>query len=74
MVEPELETMRAVIDRAVERGEVTAKNLALGFLPHLIAGATLARPVVDRAEADPEFLSRYVDDVVLPTLLSPEVP
>ncbi|MFE6038988.1 TetR-like C-terminal domain-containing protein [Streptomyces sp. NPDC056452] len=69
-VEPELRTMRAVVDRAVDRGEVAAKNPALGFLAHLVSGATLARPVVERAEADPEFLSRYVDAVVLPALLS----
>ncbi|MFD9539869.1 TetR/AcrR family transcriptional regulator [Streptomyces sp. NPDC060022] len=69
-VEPELRTMRAVVDRAVDRGEVAAMNPALGFLAHLVSGATLARPVVERAEADPEFLSRYVDAVVLPALLS----
>ncbi|MGW7200046.1 TetR-like C-terminal domain-containing protein [Streptomyces chryseus] len=35
-IRPELETVRAVVDRAVDRGEVAAKNPALTFLPHLI--------------------------------------
>lgn len=69
-VKPEPETMRTVVDRAVDRGELTPKNPALDFLPHLIAGAILARPVVERAEADVEFLTRYVYAVVLPALLS----
>ncbi|MEU6883356.1 TetR-like C-terminal domain-containing protein [Streptomyces sp. NPDC046712] len=73
-VKPELETMRTVVERALDRGELTPKNPALGFLPHLIAGAILARPVVERAEADVEFLTRYVDAVVLPAPLSTDAP
>jgi AcrR family transcriptional regulator len=70
-IKPELETMRAIVDRAIDRGEVAADNAALAFLPHLISGATLARPVLERTEADAEFLNRYVDTVVLPALLRP---
>ncbi|WP_328502705.1 TetR/AcrR family transcriptional regulator [Streptomyces sp. NBC_00457] len=73
-IRPKLQTMRAVVDRAIDRGEVAANNPALGFLPHLIAGANLARPVVERAEADAAYLSRYVDAVVLPALLSADTP
>jgi AcrR family transcriptional regulator len=46
-IRPELETLRAVVGRAVERGEVAADNSALDFLPHLISGAALARPVLE---------------------------
>jgi AcrR family transcriptional regulator len=71
-IKPELETMRAIVDRAIDRGEVTADNAAVAFLPHLLSGVTLARPVLERTEADTEFLSHYVDTVVLPALLTPE--
>jgi AcrR family transcriptional regulator len=68
-IKPELEAMRAMVDRAIDRGEVAADNAALAFLPHLLSGVTLARPILERTEADTEFLSRYVEAVVLPALL-----
>jgi AcrR family transcriptional regulator len=68
LVKPEVEALRHMVDRAVGRGEVDPRVPALAFLPHLILGALLTRPLVENRHPDGAYLRRYVDAVVLPAL------
>ncbi|WBB60556.1 TetR/AcrR family transcriptional regulator [Streptomyces sp. WMMC500] len=68
MVEPELAAFRAMIDRAVGRGELAAGVPAAEFVPHMMLGAALSRPLIDDASASSDFLVRFVDAVILPAL------
>ncbi|MHA4816049.1 TetR/AcrR family transcriptional regulator [Streptomyces aculeolatus] len=68
MVEPELAAFHDLIDRAVGRGELTAGIPAAEFVPHMMLGAMLARPLIDNAPVTSEYLVRYVDAVILPAL------
>nr|WP_258052923.1 TetR/AcrR family transcriptional regulator [Streptomyces sp. Ru73] len=69
LIEPELEVMRAMLDRAVARGEVDPGCPAIPFFPHALSGAVFARPMIDQCPADAAYLTRYLDAVVLPALL-----
>jgi AcrR family transcriptional regulator len=68
LVEPEVAALQHILDRAVARGELDPKVPARTFLPHLMVGALIARPLVDNRHADRAYLRKYVDAVVLPAL------
>ncbi|MFI8827685.1 TetR/AcrR family transcriptional regulator [Streptomyces sp. NPDC053431] len=68
LIEPEMTGLREVLDRAVRRGEIDAANPALTLVPHMLIGAFIARPLIDDRPVDQEFLSAFVDAVVLPSL------
>jgi AcrR family transcriptional regulator len=68
MIKPQAEFLRRIVERAIQRGEVASDNPATAFLPYLIAGPALARPIFERVEADTPYLKRYMDAVVLPAL------
>jgi AcrR family transcriptional regulator len=68
LVAPEVAALHRVVDRAIARGELDPKVPARIFLPHLMVGALIARPLVDSREADRAYLRKYVDAVVLPAL------
>jgi len=68
LIEPELASFRELLQRAVDRGEVDAGNPARDFVPHMLFGAALARPIIEGIDPDPEYSHRYVDVVVLPAL------
>jgi AcrR family transcriptional regulator len=68
LIEPELENFRAMMQRAVDRGELAADNPARAFVPHMLFGGTLARPFIEGVDADPDFSHEYIDAVVLPAL------
>lgn len=68
LVEPELVAFRAMLLRAVERGEMPEIPASAEFLPHMFFGVLLSRPVIDAEEADEEYLLRFIDMVVLPML------
>ena len=68
LIEPEISSMRDTLERAVERGEVSADNPALKYVPHMIIGAFVARPLVDDQPIDHAFITDYVNAVVLPSL------
>ncbi|MEY9877738.1 AcrR family transcriptional regulator [Streptacidiphilus sp. MAP12-33] len=70
LVEPMLRVLQQVLDRAVERGEVRADAAAGEFLAHALVGALPGRKIVEDRFADPEYMKRYVDAVVLPALLN----
>lgn len=70
MIAPMRRVLQQVLDRAVDRGEVRAGAAAGEFLAHALFGALPARKILDDTFADPEYMKRYVDAVVLPALLN----
>ncbi|MET8556812.1 TetR/AcrR family transcriptional regulator [Streptomyces sp. NPDC004959] len=68
LIEPEITGLGQVLRRAVERGEVDADRPALDFVVHMMVGAFVARQMIDARPLDRDFLTRYIDAVVLPAL------
>jgi AcrR family transcriptional regulator len=68
LVEPEICALRAMVDRAVARGEVPADHPALEFIPAQIFGVLRARPVLDGQDADETYITKFMEAAVLPTL------
>ncbi|MFG1809099.1 TetR/AcrR family transcriptional regulator [Streptomyces sp. NPDC049040] len=68
LIEPELDSFRVLVQRAVDRGELAADNPARDFIPHMLFGGALARPIIEGIDADPEYSHRYIDAVVVPAL------
>ncbi|MER5463086.1 TetR/AcrR family transcriptional regulator [Streptomyces sp. NPDC002668] len=68
LIEPEITGLDTLLRRAVERGEVGADNRALGFVPHMLVGAFIARQLIEARTPDRTFLTDYLDAVVLPAL------
>jgi AcrR family transcriptional regulator len=68
LIDPEREVLYAMLQRAVDRGEVRADAAAAEFFVHMLFGALPARKILEDRFADPDYLIRYVDAVVLPAL------
>lgn len=68
LVEPELGAMAAIIERGVERGEIAAGHPAVEFLSVQLFGVLRARPILEGAYADEEYVTRFVEACVLPAL------
>ncbi len=68
LIEPELASFRELVHRAVDRGEVDADNPAREFVPHMLFGSALARPIIEGIDPDPEYSHGYIDAVVAPAL------
>lgn len=68
LIEPELNAFNALMEAAVERGELSAVPERYHYLPHMVFGVLLARPVIDGKVADEEFFVQFLDDVILPML------
>lgn len=68
LIEPELVSFRDLVQRAVGRGEVDADNPAREFVPHMLFGSALARPIIEGVDPEPEYTHRYIDAVVAPAL------
>ncbi|SHL96295.1 TetR/AcrR family transcriptional regulator [Actinacidiphila paucisporea] len=68
LIEPELDSFRVLVQRAVDRGELAADNPARDFIPHMLFGGAMARPILEGIDADPEYSHRYIDAVVVPAL------
>jgi AcrR family transcriptional regulator len=68
LVEPELAKLDRMLARAVQRGEVRADVAGAEFFAHLLLGAVLSRKMLEDRFADADYLTRYVDAVVLPAL------
>ena len=69
LIDPEREVLNALLQRAVDRGEVRPDAAAREFFVHMLFGALPARKILEERFADPEYLIRYIDAVVLPALL-----
>ncbi|MFM9445762.1 TetR/AcrR family transcriptional regulator C-terminal ligand-binding domain-containing protein [Streptomyces acidiscabies] len=68
LIEPEVEAVRQILHRGVERGEIPADHPALEFVPVQLYGVLRVRPVLEGKEADPDYLLRFVEAAVLPAL------
>ncbi|WP_431042589.1 TetR/AcrR family transcriptional regulator [Streptomyces sp. P1-3] len=68
LILPEIAALDVLLKRAVDRGEIAPDCPAMSYLPHMMCGAFVARPLIDDAPADPDYLLTYVDAVVLPAL------
>ncbi|MFD7922449.1 TetR/AcrR family transcriptional regulator [Streptomyces sp. NPDC059740] len=69
LVQPEIDAMKAMLERAAARGETDTDNPAAAYLPHMFSGAIFARPMLEQREADTAYLTGYLDAVVLPVLM-----
>ncbi|WP_329119578.1 TetR/AcrR family transcriptional regulator [Streptomyces sp. NBC_01353] len=68
LIEPEMSSLRDVLERAVARGEISADNPALKYVLHMIIGAFVVRPLIEDQPIDHAFITDYVNAVVLPSL------
>ncbi|WKX72218.1 TetR/AcrR family transcriptional regulator [Streptomyces sp. XD-27] len=68
LILPEIAALDMLLKRAVDRGEVAADSPALSYVPHMMCGAFVARPLIDDAPPSPDYLLTYIDAVVLPAL------
>lgn len=68
LILPEVEKLRTMVRRAVDRGEIAAQAPALEFVPHMLCGAFIARDLIEAEPVDLDYLMRYVDAVVIPAL------
>ncbi|TPQ21996.1 TetR/AcrR family transcriptional regulator [Streptomyces sporangiiformans] len=68
LVEPEMEEFRRVLRRAIDRGEVRADNPAIEYVVHMMLGAFATRTLLDELPPTQDFLTSYIDAVVLPAL------
>ncbi|WP_369250648.1 TetR/AcrR family transcriptional regulator C-terminal ligand-binding domain-containing protein [Streptomyces sp. R41] len=68
LVEPEIAAVKEMIARAVDRGEIAADHPALEFIPAQLFGVVRVRPVLEGKYADSDYLSQFVEAVVLPAL------
>jgi len=59
----------AFVDRAVRRGELASRPPATDFLPEVLLSVAITRPLFGRGHADLDYLTRCVDEVLLPMLL-----
>ncbi|WP_060178430.1 TetR/AcrR family transcriptional regulator [Streptomyces sp. IMTB 1903] len=75
LVDPELAAFDAMVQRAVARDEIVADHPAVEFLPAQLMGVLRIRPVLEGQYADADYLVRFVEAVMLPSLgLAPDRP
>ncbi|WP_324195321.1 TetR/AcrR family transcriptional regulator [Nocardia abscessus] len=68
LLEPDTADLARFVDRAVERGELPARPPAAELLSPLFFGVFVTRPVFDGSLADADYITRFIDDIVLPAL------
>ncbi|MEU4210220.1 TetR/AcrR family transcriptional regulator [Streptomyces sp. NPDC026206] len=68
LIEPELAALDAMLRRAVVRGELAADNPAIPYVAHMMFGGFFARPLIEDRPADADYLSHYIEAVILPAL------
>lgn len=73
VVKPWFVELDGFIARAVERGELPIRPQAADLLPELLLGAAFMRPLFGGGLADLDYLTRCLDQVLLPAVL-PEAP
>ncbi|MEO3749153.1 TetR/AcrR family transcriptional regulator [Streptomyces sp. B6B3] len=69
LIGPEHGYLTALVQRAVDRGELAALPAATPFVPQVLVAALISRPLLEGDFADVDYLVRLVDSVVLPALL-----
>jgi AcrR family transcriptional regulator len=68
LIDPEIATLKQILRRGIERGEVAADHPALEYVPAQMFGVLRARPIVEGQDADPDYLVRFVEAALLPAL------
>lgn len=68
ILEPGRENIRAVIQRAVDRGEVSADCPGLPFVDYVFIAPIVLHHLLEGEEPSADFLRRYVESVLLPAL------
>ncbi|WP_432194242.1 TetR/AcrR family transcriptional regulator [Streptomyces sp. bgisy027] len=68
LIEPEVGALRLMLARALARGELDEDRPATAFLPQVMLGAVIARPLLEDRPADAAYLAQFVDAMVLPAL------
>ncbi|MET9604419.1 TetR/AcrR family transcriptional regulator [Streptomyces sp. NPDC006512] len=68
LVDPEINDLQRLLQRAVERGEIRPDCPALDFVPHMLIGAFISLPLIEDRPVDRVFLSEFVDAVIFPAL------
>jgi AcrR family transcriptional regulator len=68
LIEPERDAFRAIVMRAVERGELASVPASLDYCGPLLVQAVVNRPVCEGTVCTLEFLTGLVDTVILPAL------
>ncbi|MBV7694309.1 TetR/AcrR family transcriptional regulator [Streptomyces sp. TRM70350] len=68
LVEPEIAAIEEILRRGVERGEIAADHPALPYVPAQMFGVLRARPMLEGQDADPDYLLKFVEAAVLPSL------
>ncbi|EHR62085.1 TetR/AcrR family transcriptional regulator [Saccharomonospora cyanea] len=67
-IRPGLESLDAVVNRAIERGELAPDNPAKDYIVHLILGAFGTRRLIENKDVDAEYMEGYLAAVVFPAL------
>ncbi|MEV5613097.1 TetR/AcrR family transcriptional regulator [Streptomyces sp. NPDC052225] len=68
LVDPEIASINAMVERAVARGEIAADHPALPYLAAQLFGVMRSRPVLEGCDADVDYLVRFVENVLIPGL------
>ncbi|MCP3758753.1 TetR/AcrR family transcriptional regulator [Streptomyces sp. NPDC056773] len=68
LVDPEINGLQVMLQRAVDRGEIAPDCPALAFVPHMLIGAFIALPLIEDRSVDRAFLGDFIDAVVFPAL------
>ncbi|MEV3859022.1 TetR/AcrR family transcriptional regulator [Streptomyces sp. NPDC050095] len=68
LIEPELASIREMVERAVARGEIAADHPALPYLAAQLFGVMRSRPVLEGRDADADYLVGFVEKVLVPGL------
>lgn len=68
ILEPGRERIRALVARAVDRGEVASDCPGLAFADYVFMAPIVLHHLLEGEEPDPDFVRRYIDGAFLPTL------
>ncbi|MFB7131099.1 TetR/AcrR family transcriptional regulator [Streptomyces sp. NPDC056237] len=68
LVVPEIAAIDAMVRRGTERGEIPADTPAAEFVSAQLLGVMRARPLLEGKYADEAYLTRFVENAVLPAL------
>lgn len=68
LMEPARRELHVIIQRAIDRGEISPDVPSVDFIQCTIVGAVLSHSVTEGREADSDYMVRYVNAVILPAL------
>ncbi|MEU5794259.1 TetR/AcrR family transcriptional regulator [Streptomyces lavendulae] len=68
IVEAEIVSGRQMLQRAIDRGEVRPDCPAIEFMVHMMVGGFATRTLLEDQPPTQDFLTAYIDAVVLPAL------